>query len=423
MQAARLSKVVRVAIVGSGPAGCYVAEALLRSSQNCHIDVIDRLPTPYGLVRFGVAPDHQTTKAVTRVLERVLAKPEVGFFGGVTLGRDVSIDELRALYDAVVIATGAERDRRLGIPGEDYRGVLTSGGFVGWYNHHPDRVDVELDLAAVESAVIIGNGNVALDVARVLAKSESEFTGSDLDTGVAEQIAASGVRHIHIVGRRDAAAMKFTDHEVFEFGDLARARPMLGVPEALDRASGKPAEALRDVCTRTYDGQRIEIVFHFGLTPVAFEGYERLERVRFRNAAGVQTVLKAQLAVTCIGYETRGHGLALEDGSLRNDEGRIDQGLYVSGWARRGPSGTIQTNRVEAQLLAKRIVAETRACEDSGRTGGEGLAALLQRRRAPHVDYDGWRRIDASEVARAGPARTRRKWRSLDELLAAANKR
>ena len=168
-----------VAIVGSGPAGCYLAEALLRADNDCRITVIDRLPTPFGLVRFGVAPDHQGTKGITRLLDRVLAKAEVSYFGSVELGRDVSLPELRALYDVVVLAIGAPVDRRLGIAGEELAGVLPSGRFVGWYNHHPDHV--ALDLAAVESAVIIGNGNVALDVARVLAKTETEFDGSDLN--------------------------------------------------------------------------------------------------------------------------------------------------------------------------------------------------------------------------------------------------
>jgi len=404
-----------VVIVGSGPSGCYLAEALLRAAKDCRIDIIDRLPTPFGLVRFGVAPDHQTTKAITRLLDRVLAKPGVSFFGGIELNRDVSLDELRALYDAVVIATGAALDRRLNIPGERRDGVLTSGRFVGWYNHHPDHAD--LDLSPVEAAVVIGNGNVALDVARMLAKSEAEFAGSDLDPEVARTLAASDLRRIHIVGRRAAEAMKFSEQELSELGDLQRARPRLAVRDELAGLSGKPAETLRAVCERTYEGERIEIVFHFGLAPVAFEGATRLEAVRFRAADGGDVVLPAELAVTCIGYETHGHGLAVEGGSLRNDDGRIEDGLYVVGWAKRGPSGTIPTNRAEALVLAKKIVAEAGTSE---KPGGPGLAALLQARALFRIDYGAWQRIDASEIARADASRSRRKWRSLAELHAAA---
>jgi ferredoxin--NADP+ reductase len=404
-----------VVIVGSGPAGCYLAEALLRAADDCRVDIIDRLPTPFGLVRFGVAPDHQSTKAVARLLDRVLAKPEVAYFGGVELGRHVTLDELRRSYDAVVIATGAALDRRLDIRGEQLSGVLTSGRFVGWYNHHPDHAD--LDLRPVESAVVIGNGNVALDVARVLAKSEAEFADSDLDPDVASTIAGSGVRRICIVGRRAARHMKFSELELGELGQLRRARPLLASPGDLDGLAGKAAESLRTICGRTYDGERIEIVFYFGWTPIAFEGDTGLEGVRFAAADGRRLHLPAQLAVTCIGYETHGGGLATEGGTLRNTDGRIEDGLYCVGWAKRGPSGTIPANRAEAQELAKKIVAE---CDRGEKPGTVALRELLQARATSPIDYPAWRRIDASELARAGPSRSRRKWRSLDELLAAA---
>jgi ferredoxin--NADP+ reductase len=227
----------------------------------------------------------------------------------------------------------------------------------------------------------------------------------------------TGVRRIAIVGRRPAIHMKFSEQELSEFGDLLRARPALGKSDALDGLSGKPADMLRSVCERSYDGDRIDIAFHFGLTPVAFEGVARLQRVRFVDADGLETILPAQLAVTCIGYETHGHGLPIEAGSLRNEDGRIGPGLYVAGWARRGPSGTIPTNRAEAQVLAKKILSERGSGE---KPGTSALGELLRLRAASHVDYGAWRRIDASEVTRADASRTRRKWRSLDELLAAA---
>ena len=405
-----------VAIVGSGPSGMYCAEAILRADPASRIDVIDRLPTPYGLVRFGVAPDHQSTKAVIRLLERVLAKPDVAFFGGVELGRDVTLDELRAAYDAVVIATGAPLDRRLGIPGEDLPNVFASGRFVGWYNHHPDHADV--DLRRVKAAVIVGSGNVALDVARLLAKSDAEFDGSDLDPDVGAAFARSGIERISVVGRSPAGAMKFTESEVLEFGELARARPMLGMGADLGGLDGKAATALRTVVERTYEAKPVEVVFEFGLKPVAFAGDDRVTAVRFEDCDGNVHERDADLAVTCIGYGTHGHGLLVEDGSLWNDDGRIAGGLYAVGWAKRGPSGTIPTNRAEAQIVAKKLVAETAA---AGKPGRDALAARLAERAVDRIDYDAWRRIDASEIARAGGSRTRRKWRSFADLMAAAN--
>src|SRR5574340_527298 len=217
-----------IAIVGSGPAACYLADHLLRLAPDAHIDVIERLPVPFGLVRYGVAPDHQGTKAVVRVLDRVLGRDRVGFFGNVEVGRDLRLAELRALYDAVVLATGAPRDRRLGIPGEDLPGVVGSGSFVGWYNDHPDHAVPPLH--AVRSAVVIGNGNVAIDVARILAKSPAEMAGSDIAPPVAQLLAAQPIDAIHVVGRRSAADAKFTAHELGELGTLARARARLADP-------------------------------------------------------------------------------------------------------------------------------------------------------------------------------------------------
>jgi ferredoxin--NADP+ reductase len=394
-----------IAIVGSGPSGMYCAEALLRGGPDVRVDVIDRLPTPFGLVRSGVAPDHQSTKGVARLLDRTLAKPEVAFFGGVELGRDVALDELRGLYDAVVIATGASRDRSLDIPGEALPGVVSSGRFVGWYNHHPDHANV--DLRDVRSAVVIGSGNVALDVARVLAKRADEFAGSDLAPEVSASLADASIERIHIVGRSGAANMKFTEAELLEFGELARAHPTLGAGAELAGLDGKVPTALRAIAAAADPAKPVEIRFEFELVPLAFEGSRRLERVRFRRADGTETIRTAQIAVTCIGY----------DGALRNADGRIEAGLFAVGWAKRGPSGTIPTNRTEAQLVAKMVLADTVA---SAKPGRSALDTLLRARGVARVDYDGWRRIDASEIARAEETRARRKWRTHDELRAAA---
>ena len=230
----------QVAIIGSGPAGCYLAEHLLRVLPDVSIDIVERMPVPFGLIRYGVAPDHQGTKAITRVLDRVLSRDRVSFFGNVEVGRDIRLDELTSFYDAVMLAIGAERDRRLGIPGEDLPGVLGSRAFTGWYNDHPDRAAPLV--RDVRSAVIIGNGNVAIDVARVLAKGPAELAGSDLSPEATAWLEAQPIEAIHIVGRRGSADAKFTQHELAELGTLERARPVVTDPGDL---SGQTALSRR----------------------------------------------------------------------------------------------------------------------------------------------------------------------------------
>lgn len=386
-----------IAIIGSGPSGCYLADALLRLVPDCRIDVLDRLPVPFGLVRYGVAPDHQGTKAVARVFDRILARDRIGFFGHVEVGRDVTLAQLETFYDAVVLATGAPADRRLGIPGEDLPGVIGSGRFTGWVNGHPDHAD----LAPVppRSAVVIGNGNVALDVGRLLAKAPGEFDGSDLgaffDTG--------SIETIHIVGRRGPEAAKFTDHELEELATLKRARPALA---DLALPANPILSGFRDLPPKP-----VTILFHFGLTPEAMLGGARVEAVRFSEGK----VLAADLVVTCVGFEARA---CCSEAPVDGRFGHVSRaGLYAVGWAQRGPSGTIPTNRVEAQALAQRIAAEI---SDSGKLGGAGLRALLDGQGVRWVDYDGWRRIEAQEAAAAGPGRCRAKATTIDAMLAAA---
>lgn len=453
--------VKHIAIVGSGPAGCYLADQLLRLAPDARIDVVERLPVPFGLVRYGVAPDHQGTKAVSRLLDRMLARDAVRFFGNVEVGRDVRLDELKEIYDAVVLATGAPRDRRLGIPGETLPGVVGSASFVGWYNDHPECGAPPLH--DVRSAVVIGNGNVSIDVARILAKTPAELAGSDLSPAVHERLLAQRIETIHVVGRRGPADAKFTRPELAELGKLEGARPVIAGPRELDevQASGEAAaiiEVLRgfahgagdahdaddareagdtteagdtreardahdpDDVPHAPDAQQsrqtpVRIVFHFGATPLAFEGQERLEAVRFSRAGREPLLLPAQLAVTCIGYEAIDCCTASpRAGVFVNDGARIDDGLFVTGWAGRGPSGTIPTNRTEAQRVAQRIVAEL---VDHARSGGEALAALLAARGVHIVDHAAWRRIDAAELARAGAGRCRRKFESIEAMLEA----
>jgi NADPH-dependent glutamate synthase beta subunit-like oxidoreductase len=404
-----------IVIIGSGPAGCYLADHLLRLMPDASIDILEQLPVPFGLIRYGVAPDHQSTKVVVRLFDRVLGRDQVSFFGNVEVGRDVSLDGLMSLYDSVVLAIGAERDRKLGIAGEELPGVIGSGAFVGWYNSHPKK---QAPLVAdVRSAIIIGNGNVAIDVARILAKSPAELAGSDVSQAVSAWLASQPLETVHIVGRRGAAEAKFTDHELAELGSLQRAQPVV----ASDDLSGETVvvRTLR----RFADSPRapakpISIQFHFNLTPAAFLGAGELQAVQFRAAGDDTVLISAQLAITCIGYETVScSSAAAVNGVFPNQDGKVTDRLYVVGWAKRGPSGTIPTNRVEAQQVAQKIARETVA---GNRPGRGGLRDLLRQRLAGSVDYDGWRRIDAAELARAGAERCREKFSKTDDMLEAA---
>jgi len=418
------SDMTHIAIIGSGPAGCYLADQLLRLIPDASVDILEQLPVPFGLVRYGVAPDHQSTKAVARVFDRVLARDRVSFFGNVSVGRDVSLDELMSLYDAVVLATGAQRDRKLGIPGEDLPGVMGSGAFVNWYNAHPhSQAPLVSD---VRSAVVIGNGNVAIDVTRILAKSPEELAGSDMSPQARSWLPAQPLEAIHLVGRRGAVEAKFTDHELAELGTLQRAQPVVE-PHGLEGNSAT-VRTLRGFADSAPRDTPLTIQFHFHLTPVAFVGEEKLEAVEFRSATQVSategrtwgTVLKipAQLAVTCIGYESVACGAASPvQGCFANQDGKVDQRLYVVGWAKRGPSGTIPTNRSEAPQVAQKLAQET---ADGARPGGAGLRELLQNRGVNWIDYAGWRRIDSAELANACAGSCRGKFCSTAAMLEAA---
>ncbi len=420
---------IHIAIIGSGPAGCYLADHLLRLIPDASIDIVEQLPVPFGLIRYGVAPDHQSTKAVARLFDRTLARDQVTFFGNVEVGRDVKLSELLELYDAVVLATGAQRDRKLGIPGEDLPGVMGSGAFVGWYNGHPARPAPPA--SGVRSAVVIGNGNVASDVARVLAKGAEELAGSDISPSFAAWLAAQPLCDIHIVGRRGATDARFSDHELAELGDLRHARPVVD-PADLEGDTAI-VKTLRSFAASPARDTPVEIHFHFQLTPVAFIGEDKLEAVSFRLTAAAQASSKeertlgtsgerldipAQLAITCIGYEALACCSAMPvNGVFANQGGKVNDRLYVVGWAKRGSSGTIPTNRSEAQQVAQKIAQEI---TDGNRAGGVRLRELLESRGVTPVDYAGWRRIDAAELAQACQERCRVKFCSAEGMLQAA---
>ncbi|MEQ7873748.1 FAD-dependent oxidoreductase [Sphingomonas sp. ASV193] len=417
------------AIVGSGPAGFYTAEALAKAyGAGAAIDLIDKLPVPYGLIRFGVAPDHQSIKAVSRRYEQVAESEGVRFIGNVAVGEAVSVDQLLGLYDAVVLATGAPHDRALGIAGENLPGVVGSAAFVGWYNGHPDFADLDPPLDG-EAAVVIGNGNVALDVARILSKTRDEFAGADIVNHAIDALDHSRLRTITLLGRRGPHQIAMTPKELGELGHLAAASPEVdpgdlpdeGADAALEPGMRKSVAHLRGFVAP--DAARPKrIVFDFFARPVRIEGEGRAERVivertRLDGARAVGTgeeyAVPARLVVSCIGYAAPPIGGVPYDqtgGRYANEEGRIADRLFAVGWARRGPSGTIGTNRPDGQEVAAQIAAAMPEGSDGGKAGHEGLAALLGARGVHPTSFDDWRTIEAAEVAAARAGAPREKF-------------
>ena len=416
------------AIVGSGPAGFYTAEALEKAyGEVARIDVLDRFPVPYGLIRFGVAPDHQSLKAVSKRYDKTAESPGVDFIGNVTVGRDVTVAELLELYDAVVLATGAPHDRKLGIPGEDLPGVVGSAEFVGWYNGHPDFADLDPFLQGSHAAVV-GNGNVALDCARILSKTRQEFEGSDIVGHALEALDTSAIRTVTILGRRGPHQIAMTPKELGELGHLEAAVPVVEqddfppaeADEPLEPGLRKSVGLLRGFADLPQDKPK-RIVFDFFAKPVAIEGDGKIERIVVEKTVldekgaargtGETYEVPASLVVTAIGYSTSPiPEVPFEDGKFVNENGRISNRLYAVGWARRGPTGTIGTNRPDGYEVADQIAAALPASRSGGRPGAEGLKRLLGERGVMPTDYDDWRTIEKSETDRARPGSPREKF-------------
>ncbi|MDP5281254.1 FAD-dependent oxidoreductase [Sphingomonas sp. DG1-23] len=426
-----------IAVIGSGPAGYYTAEACQKTfGEEVRVDIVDRLPVPFGLIRTGVAPDHQSIKGVSRRYEAVALTDNVRFVGNVTIGEDVSIDELRSLYDAVVLATGAPHDRPLELPGAELRGVVGSAAFVGWYNGHPDYADLAPPLDG--PAVVIGNGNVALDVARILAKREDEFAGSDIVEHALVALKAAKVDTITLLGRRGPHQIAMTPKELGELGALAGAAamvdpddlPPVDMDAALDPGQRKSVNHLRSFAAADNADKPIRIVFDFFAMPVAIEGDGKVERVVIERTAlgmdgnargiGERYEIPARLVVSCIGYRTPPiEGVPYDDrsGRFANDEGRVLPGLYAVGWARRGPTGTIGTNRPDGFAIAEKIAADIG--DGAGKQGRPGLDALLAGRNVDVVTFRDWQKIDTAEIAAARQGSPREKFTSIDALLGA----
>lgn len=429
-----------VAIVGSGPSGFYAAEALLRSQDDIKIDIIERLPTPYGLIRGGVAPDHAKTKNVARAYEKTASNPAVRYFGNVEVGRDLTMGELRGMYDAVVLATGASVDRPLGIPGDDKRGVMGVAAFVGWYNGHPDFRDLAPDLNT-ETVAVIGIGNVAVDVARVLCKTPAEMAETDLADHAAEVIHKAPIRDVWMFGRRGPVQAQFSNVELREMGNLADAVPIVDPAQLPDRVSEEDAarlsdrdlrmveknlETLRDF-TRIEAGDRAKRVhFRFCAQPVEILGGDTVEGLRLEETEVVDGRARGTgrffdiacgAVIPAIGYYSEPlEAVPFAAGRTENDDGRIERGLYAVGWVKRGPSGVIGTNKPDGDGAAAQIAEDFP--DGGGKPGRAALESLLAERQATWVDFAGWKRIEAAEESAAQPGAPRRKFCRVEDMLA-----
>ncbi len=432
----------RVAIVGSGPAGFYAAGALLSADPPAEVDLIERLPTPWGLVRLGVAPDHPKLKTVSRAFEKIAERPGFRFLGNVEVGRDLQHEDLVRLYDAVVYAVGAQTDRRLGISGEDLPGSWPATEFVAWYNGHPDyqRLAFGLD---VERAVVIGIGNVALDVARMLALTREELTVTDATDASIEAIASSPIREIVVVGRRGPAQASFTTPELQEMGELAGADVIvdpaeLEGAEPQDTNAERNLEVLRELAAREPAGKPRRVVFRFFRSPVAILGDDRVEAIELvrneldENERAVATdereTLPCGLVFRSVGYrgvELPGVPFDERGGTIPHERGCVGPGVYCAGWIKRGPTGVIGTNKKDATETVERLLADAAAgrLERKPEASAAAVDALLAERGVQVVEYAGWNAIDEVERA-AGEklGRPRVKLCSWQELLAAAER-
>jgi ferredoxin/flavodoxin---NADP+ reductase len=456
MDANETGQPLRVAVVGSGPAGFYAAGALLAADPPAEVDLIERLPTPWGLVRLGVAPDHPKIKSVSRAFERIAERPGFRFLGNVEVGRDVMHTDLLDHYDAVIYSVGAQTDRRMGIPGEDLPGSWSATDFVAWYNGHPDHQHLHFDLSG-ERAVVIGNGNVAVDVARMLALTPEELAPTDTTDAAMAAIGGSGIHEILMVGRRGPVQAAFTNPELLELGELAGADVIVDPADLeLDPASAaaldsdtnaeRNLQVLREYAAREPEGKPKRVVLRFLLSPVELEGEERVEAVELVHnrlepdgrgglravPTGERETVPAGIVFRSVGYR----GVALpgvpfdeERGVIRNVGGRvIDEGgtavtgVYAAGWIKRGPSGVIGTNKKDATETVELLLEDDR----DGRLPRKGVSAedaerFIAARVARLVMYDHWTTIDDLErTAGEKLGRPRVKLVTWDELLSAA---
>lgn len=442
------SRPLRVAVIGAGPSGIYAAEALIKQSEiTVSVDVFDRLPTPYGLVRYGVAPDHQTIKSVTKVMQKVLQDPRVRFLGNVEYGRDLTCADLKRHYDAVVYTVGASSDRHLGINGEDLPGSLSATEFVAWYNGHPDyqNLDIRLDMRGV---VVVGMGNVAVDVTRILAKTAEELRQTDIANHALPVLAQSQVTDIYMLGRRGPAQAKFTTKELRELGELPNADVVVRPEEleldeksaasiAHDPAMLKNLEVLREFAARPLSGKPRRIHIRFFVSPVVVLGEGRVQKIRLEknrldenlNAVGTGEFeeLEVGMVLRSVGYKgvplpevpfDSRKGVIPNQGGRVLREGQVAVGEYTAGWIKRGPSGVIGTNKADATETIKLLLEDASSLPLAPEPAPEAVTRLLRERGVEVVGFDRWLKLDQLECAQGqAQGRPRVKVTSIAKML------
>jgi len=443
-----VNRPLRVAVIGAGPSGIYATEALIKQSEVAvSVDVFDRLPTPYGLVRYGVAPDHQTIKSVTKVMQKVLQDPRVRFLGNVEYGRDLTYADLRRHYHAVVYTVGASSDRHLNIPGEDLPGSLSATEFVAWYNGHPDyqNLDIRLDGRGV---AVVGMGNVAVDVTRILAKSAEELGRTDIADHALPVLAQSQVTDIYMLGRRGPAQAKFTTKELRELGELLNADVVVRPEEleldeksaasiAHDPAQLKNLEVLREFAARPLSGKPRRIHIRFFVSPVAILGEGRVQKIRLEknrldenlNAVGTGQFeeLEVGMVLRSVGYKgvplpevpfDSRKGVIPNQGGRVLREGQVALGEYTAGWIKRGPSGVIGTNKADANETIKLLLEDAPSLPLAPEPSPEAVTQLLQSRGVRYVTLEHWLKLDQHECAQGqAQGRPRVKVTSVAKML------
>ncbi len=422
---------LHVAIVGSGPSAFFVTERLLDDERPVKVSVIERLPTPFGLVRFGVAPDHQATKNVTGHFQSLLNHDDVEFFGNVEIGKDISVETLRENFDAIVIATGVDEDRLLDIPGSDLPGVYGAWEIVSWYNGHPYSADKIPDISA-KNVVIVGLGNVALDLARIFAKQPDSLAESDIPAAAQESLAQSEIEHITIVGRKGPAEAKFTNPELREFARVEGLDTSVSGLHTgdLEDAADLPRMARRNLKTiagyaegSRHGSRHLEFMFH--ANPIEYHGIDKLEAITYQqtNSAGKRQTITCpcDMVVTAIGFRTSSiPGLPYDEkaGIIPNDSGRVDDQVFVVGWAGTGPNGVIGTNKPPAYAVAENILGlEPAHSGNSALRGAAALSAQLEKITHKAITVDGWQKIENAEINEATGASPRQKITSIRRLL------
>lgn len=443
---------LRVAVIGSGPSGFYAADALLSGTIKTKVDMYDRLPAPFGLVRYGVAPDHYKIKNVIKVYEKTASHADFSFFGNVTVGKDISVVEMQKFYDALLFTCGAQTDNKLGIPGEDLKGSYTATEFVAWYNGHPDYRDRQFDLSQ-EVAVIVGQGNVAMDVSRILCKTVEELKTTDIAAHALETLSKSKVKEVHLVGRRGPAQAAFTPPEIKEFGELHECDTIVSTEdlklnpesevELADPANApkkKNYDILKEYSQKAPAGKPRKFVVHFFKGPKELKGSGHIEKLvleknKLSGPAGKQKAegtgqteeMNCGIIFRSVGY--RGvpiSGVPFEEkrGTFPNTGGRITNngqavpGLYAAGWIKRGPSGVIGTNKPDSVETVANLIADAGKLQPCVQPNTQAVQDFLRGKGVKVVTFADWKKIDAAEIANgAKTGKPREKFVSVAEML------